>query len=62
MIGLTELTFQMRQITGEYAPANPIEVMTMTSVLYLIVALAVNRVMAFIEKKSRVPGYVGGGK
>ncbi len=62
VIGLTELTFQMRQITGEYAPANPIEVMTMTSVLYLIVALVVNRVMAFIEKKSRVPGYVGGGK
>ena len=61
-IGLTELTFQMKQITGDYAPANPIEVMTIVSVLYLIVAFGVNRIMALIEKKSRVPGYITGGK
>ena len=61
-IGLTELTFQMRQMTGEYAPANPIEVMTYTSLLYLIVAFSVNRIMALVEKKVQVPGYIGGGK
>ncbi|MCB6183332.1 amino acid ABC transporter permease [Leeia sp. TBRC 13508] len=61
-IGLTELTFQMKQITGDYAPANPIEVMTIVSALYLIVAFSVNRIMAFIEKKTRVPGYISGGK
>lgn len=60
-IGVTELTFQMRQITGEYAPANPIEVMTVVSVMYLIVAFSVNRLMALIEKKTRVPGYISGG-
>jgi len=60
-IGLTELTFQMRQITGEYAPANPIEVMTVVSALYLLVAFSVNRVMALIERKTRVPGYISGG-
>ena len=61
-IGLTELTFQMRQMTGEYAPANPIEVMTYTSLLYLVVAFSVNRIMALVEKKVQVPGYIGGGK
>lgn len=60
-IGLTELTFQMRQITGEYAPANPIEVMTVVSTLYLIVAFSVNRLMAWVEHKSQVPGYISGG-
>ncbi|GAB3260737.1 amino acid ABC transporter permease [Chitinimonas naiadis] len=62
-IGLTELTFQMRQITGEYAPSNPIEVMTIVSAIYLILAFSVNRLMAFVERRVRVPGYItGGGK
>ncbi|QDQ27079.1 amino acid ABC transporter permease [Chitinimonas arctica] len=62
-IGLTELTFQMKQITGEYAPANPIEVMTMVGGLYLTMAFGVNRLMAWIERRSRVPGYIAeGGK
>ncbi|QNM96985.1 amino acid ABC transporter permease [Chitinimonas koreensis] len=61
-IGLTELTFQMRQITGEYAPANPIEVMTMVSAIYLVLAFSVNRLMAFIERRVQVPGYISGGK
>ena len=52
----------MRQMTGEYAPANPIEVMTYTSLLYLVVAFSVNRIMALVEKKVQVPGYIGGGK
>lgn len=60
-IGLTELTFQMRQITGEYAPANPIEVMTIVSVIYLVLAFSVNRLMALIERRSQVPGYISGG-
>lgn len=62
VIGLTELTFQMRQITGEYAPANPIEVMTITSVLYLLVAFSANRLMAWLERKTRIPGTIGGGQ
>jgi len=62
VIGLTELTFQMRQITGEYAPANPIEVMTITSVLYLLVAFSANRLMAWLERKTSIPGTIGGGQ
>lgn len=61
-IGLTELTFQMRQITGEYAPSNPIEVMTITSLMYLTVAFSVNRLMAWVERRVQVPGYIAGGK
>ncbi|WP_269531751.1 amino acid ABC transporter permease [Chitinimonas sp. BJYL2] len=60
-IGLTELTFQMRQITGEYAPANPIEVMSIVSVIYLILAFSVNRLMAWVERKARVPGFISAG-
>lgn len=60
-IGLTELTFQMRQMTGEYAPANPIEVMTIVSAIYLMLAFSVNRLMALIERRVQVPGYISGG-
>ncbi|MGQ5521685.1 amino acid ABC transporter permease [Chitinimonas sp. PSY-7] len=60
-IGVTELTFQMRQITGEYAPGNPIEVMTIVSLIYLILAFSVNRLMAFIERRTQVPGFISGG-
>ena len=52
----------MRQITGEYAPANPIEAMTITSVLYLLVAFSANRLMAWLERKTRIPGTIGGGQ
>jgi len=62
-IGLVELTFQMKQITGEYAPSNPIEVMAVVGGIYLCIAFSVNRLMAWIERKVRVPGYIAeGGK
>jgi glutamate/aspartate transport system permease protein len=60
-IGLTELTFQMKQITGEYAPSNPIEVMTVVGGIYLLLAFSINRLMAWVERKTRVPGYIAGG-
>ena len=39
-----------------------IEVYLGVTGLYIVSALVVNRIMAFIEKRVRVPGYVGGGK
>jgi glutamate/aspartate transport system permease protein len=30
-------------------------------VLYIISAMAINRIMAFIEKRARVPGFVAAG-
>lgn len=57
-IGLTELSFQMKQITGEYAPANPIEVMTVVGIMYLALAFSINRLMNWLEQRARVPGFV----
>ena len=33
----------------------------MVSVIYLIMAFSVNRLMAFIERRTQVPGYISGG-
>ncbi|WP_374351743.1 amino acid ABC transporter permease [Chitinimonas sp.] len=60
-IGLTELTFQMKQITGEYAAGNAIEVMTIAGAAYLIMAFSVNRLMAWVEVRVRVPGFISAG-
>jgi glutamate/aspartate transport system permease protein len=39
-----------------------IEIYLAVTGLYIVSAFAVNRVMAFIEQRVRVPGFVGGGK
>ena len=39
-----------------------IEIYLGVTALYIVSAFAVNRLMAFIEARLRVPGYVGGGK
>ncbi|KAF0814535.1 putative glutamine ABC transporter permease protein GlnM [Andreprevotia sp. IGB-42] len=58
-IGLTELTFQMKQMV-EYSNQVIITIFAVT-VLYMVMALAVNRLMAWIERKARVPGMIAGG-
>jgi glutamate/aspartate transport system permease protein len=42
--------------------ARGIEIYLGVTGLYVVSAFAVNRVMAFIESRVRLPGYVGGGK
>lgn len=59
-IGLTELTFRTREM-GEVTFAF-FEAYIAATVLYVIVAMSVNRVMAFVEKRTAVPGYIAGGK
>jgi glutamate/aspartate transport system permease protein len=61
-VSITELTFYAQQVGEE--TAHGIEVYLAVTVLYIISAFAINRIMAFIEKRSRVPGFVaqtGGG-
>lgn len=57
-IGLLELTAMARQM-NEYT-FQGFETFTVATVLYVLVALVVNRLMAVIEWKSSIPGYIGG--
>jgi glutamate/aspartate transport system permease protein len=60
-IGLAELTFRSREI-GEYT-FRFFEAFSAATVIYVVIAMTANRVMAVVERKARVPGFiVGGGK
>jgi glutamate/aspartate transport system permease protein len=59
-IGLAELTFRSREI-GEYT-FNFFEAFSAATVIYIAVAMTANRVMAWIERRAAVPGYIAGGK
>jgi len=59
-IGMLELTAQARQM-NEYT-YNGFETFTVATLLYVIICFAANRLMALIEWKSKVPGYISGGK
>ena len=59
-IGLTELFFRTREmgeITFRY-----FEAFAAATVIYIAISLLANRVMALIERRVRVPGYIGGGR
>ncbi len=60
-VSIPELT-QFAMQAGEET-SRPIEVYLGVTILYIVSALLVNRIMAFIEKRARVPGFVvaGGG-
>ncbi len=61
-VSITELTFFAQQVAEE--TSHGIEVYLAVTTLYVISAFAINRVMALIEKRVRVPGFVastGGG-
>ena len=59
-IGVLELTFQARQMQED--SEQGIETYLAVTVLYFVCAFAANRIMAFIEARTRVPGYIAGGK
>jgi len=59
-IGLAELTFRSREI-GEYT-FNFFEAFSAATVIYIAVAMTANRVMAWVERRAAVPGYIAGGK
>jgi glutamate/aspartate transport system permease protein len=59
-IGLAELTFRAREM-GEYT-FNFFEAFSAATIIYVVIAMTANRVMAFVERKVAVPGYIAGGK
>jgi glutamate/aspartate transport system permease protein len=58
-VSIAELTFFARQ-SGEETSA-PVEMYLAVTVLYAISAFGINRVMSWIEKRARVPGFVVAG-
>jgi len=59
-IGLTELFFRTREM-GEMT-FRYFEAFAAATAVYVLIAMSANRVMAFIEKRVAVPGYIAGGK
>jgi glutamate/aspartate transport system permease protein len=60
-VGVAELYFQYKQILEK---TNQVfEITIVVTVIYFLLAFAVNRIMAWIERRVRVPGYIAtGGK
>jgi glutamate/aspartate transport system permease protein len=58
-IGLAELTFRSREM-GEYT-FHFFEAFTAATIVYVVISLIANRVMAVIERRVAVPGYIAGG-
>lgn len=58
-IGLAELTFRSREM-GEYT-FRFFEAFSAATLIYIAIGMTVNRVMAFVEKRVAVPGYIAGG-
>jgi glutamate/aspartate transport system permease protein len=59
-IGLMELTFRSREI-GEYT-FNFFEAFSAATIIYIVIAMTANRVMAWVERRNAVPGYIAGGR
>ena len=57
-IGMLELTAVARQM-NEYT-FQGFEIFTLVTILYIGVAFTANRLMAFIERQGRIPGYLEG--
>jgi glutamate/aspartate transport system permease protein len=57
-IGLAELTFRAREL-GEYT-FNFFEAFSAATLIYLVIAMTANRVMAVIERRTAVPGFISG--
>lgn len=58
-VSIVELTFFAQQVAEE--TSRGVEVYMAVTGLYIASAFAINRLMAFIEKKARVPGFVASG-
>ncbi|MDH5285013.1 MAG: amino acid ABC transporter permease [Betaproteobacteria bacterium] len=58
-IGLMELTFRSREM-GEYT-FNFFEAFSAATIVYIVIAMTANRVMAWVERRTAVPGYIAGG-
>lgn len=59
-IGLVELFFRTREM-GEQT-FKYFEAFAAATIIYVVIAMTANRVMAWVEKRVAVPGYISGGK
>lgn len=59
-IGLVELFFRTREM-GEMT-FRYFEAFGAATIIYVVIAMSANRIMAFIERRVAVPGYIVGGK
>ncbi|WP_435870106.1 amino acid ABC transporter permease [Eleftheria terrae] len=59
-VGIGEMVLYAQQAGAELSAEVPAYLIV--TVFYVISAFAVNRLMAFVESRVRVPGYVGGSK
>jgi len=59
-IGLTELFFRTREM-GEMT-FRYFEAFGAATLIYVVIAMSANRVMAWVERRVAVPGYIGGGR
>ncbi|CAN5158072.1 amino acid ABC transporter permease [soil metagenome] len=59
-IGLVELFFRTREMAE--TTFRYFEVFAAATVIYIVIAMTANRVMALIERRVAVPGYIVGGK
>ena len=59
-VGILELYFQYKQIIEK--TSRVLEITIVITIIYFVLAFATNRIMAFIENKIRVPGYISGGQ
>jgi len=61
-VSISEMTMYAMQVQEE--TSRGVEVYLAVTVLYVISALTINRIMSYIERKTRVPGFIvsaGGG-
>ena len=58
-IGLAELTFRAREL-GEYT-FNFFEAFTAATLVYITIAMTANRIMAVVERRLAVPGFIAAG-
>src|SRR6516225_10184843 len=58
-IGLAELTFRSREM-GEYT-FHFFEAFTAATLVYVVISMTANRVMAVVERRVAVPGFIAGG-
>jgi His/Glu/Gln/Arg/opine family amino acid ABC transporter permease subunit len=59
-ISVAELTFQTRQI--ETYTAKAIEALTAGTVIYLVLCLGIASIMAWVERRTAIPGLIVGGR
>ena len=59
-IGLAELFFRTREM-GEVT-FRYFEAFAAATIAYVVIAMTANRVMAWVERRVSVPGYIGASK